>query len=161
MLSSLHNQTRHLLWVVAILSPIQAIQDSHILCKLTHRGAAQLASGVCDANRPHCCCGEQSHRSSCPLVTIANGSLQGSEPTPEPTSPCHCPPGSTCCQASQPQTETARCRVGDDDNAVVACGIDAALDRQRPTLAAASISRTIDAAARSLDVCAVLCRFTI
>jgi hypothetical protein len=161
MLSSLHNQTRHLLWVVAILSPIQAMQDSHILCKLTHRGRSQLANGVCDANCPHRCCAQHCHRSSCPLANIANGGRQESEQAPKPASPCHCPPGSTCCQSSQPQTETVRCRVAEDDNAVIACTIDAVVDHPRPALAAVSIARASDSTTRSLDVCATLCRFTI
>lgn len=161
MLSSLHNQTRHLLWVVAILSPIQTLQDSHILCKLTHGDAAQSANAGDKATCPDRCCSQLCHQSVCPVVKIAYGQREQPQQSPKPSTPYHCPPGSSCCQSSQPQAETTRCRVAEDDNAVVACVIDVVVERPRRNLAAARVSRLNDSTSRSLDVCATLCRFTI
>ncbi len=91
-----------LIWLAALLSPIQALQGTPVLCHSGHacRGGNETAAG-----QPVCCPGESIGAHARRLAGCgALSDLVTLDQFASPAVPCNCPPNCWCQQPEEPQS---------------------------------------------------------
>jgi len=82
-----------LIWIAAVLTPLQASQAMHLLC-LQHADCSRNQEAATDPSNRECCCDEEMHRDT---------QISGNDISQlQPLAPGSCPPECSCRQSPNP-----------------------------------------------------------
>lgn len=159
LMNTSHMWTKCLVCFAALLSPVQALQGTPILCNLVDHCVSESMTGD---SKPACCQHESPHAKSSQQACDATDCGTDDVAVAAPLSPNKCPQDCSCRRMAQPQPKlsgSTRLRVSVDlveltlDQSVVLQGPLA--DRERST------ARPPGSLATAQETCASLCRFLV
>ena len=161
MLRRTDRTAKWLIWMVMLMSPLQLLQGTGVLCAVCCRcDRSECQEASLNLTRTNPCCQHNCRNGRLEKINVcwqAGGLRRSSTPKP-----CKCPPDCWCRQPPLPQHDSARQSEQDKPvkrahNAVVSDAPASNADL-RPT---GRLRQRAPTRTNALDVCARLCRFLV